>query len=165
MAAVSIYMYCIYFFGAPKNIYCFNRTISGCDGGNRTRIIALNTWRSSHWATTVTLVSYNRAVYMGRLLIFHWLVSNGGGSGVWSSASSSTGRFLLLLLDSAFLLQHLELFLVPLETGKGTKFNQLQSRKSWKTESDWSESEDKILKSGKIPSLPCYIYCTLPGCC
>ncbi len=44
-----------FFFGAPKkNIYCFNSTISGCDGGNRTRKIAVNTWRFSHWATTVT---------------------------------------------------------------------------------------------------------------
>ncbi len=27
------------FFGAPKNIYCFSSTISGYDGGNRTRNI------------------------------------------------------------------------------------------------------------------------------
>jgi hypothetical protein len=45
-------------FGAPKSFYCCNSTVSGCDGGNRTRNIAVYTWRFSTLSTTVTLI-YN----------------------------------------------------------------------------------------------------------
>jgi hypothetical protein len=43
-SSLSIFLFFLnFFFGAPKNIYCFNNTIYGCDGGNRTRNIAVNT--------------------------------------------------------------------------------------------------------------------------
>ncbi len=34
-----------FFVGAPKSIFYFIATVSGCDCGNRTRNIAVNTWR------------------------------------------------------------------------------------------------------------------------
>ncbi len=50
------------FFGAPKNTWCFyNITLSGCDGGDRTRNIALFTWSFSP-------LSYNRHRHRGFLL-------------------------------------------------------------------------------------------------
>jgi hypothetical protein len=33
-------MFFLFLFGAPMNIYCFNSTVSGCDGGDQTRNIA-----------------------------------------------------------------------------------------------------------------------------
>jgi hypothetical protein len=44
-----------FIFGAPRSISCFFCTLSGCDGGNRTRNIAL-----AYWATAITLLSYGR---------------------------------------------------------------------------------------------------------
>jgi hypothetical protein len=35
----------VVFFGAPKSISYFIATVSECDGGNRTRNIAVFTWR------------------------------------------------------------------------------------------------------------------------
>ncbi len=37
----------VLFFAVPKSIYCFYSTVSGCDGGKRTRNIAVYTWRFS----------------------------------------------------------------------------------------------------------------------
>jgi hypothetical protein len=44
------------FFGAPKNIFYFNFTVSGCDGGHRTR----NIHRSSKYIWRLSLLSYDR---------------------------------------------------------------------------------------------------------
>ncbi len=37
----------VFLFCAAKSIFCFLCTVSGCDGGNRTRNIAVYTWRFS----------------------------------------------------------------------------------------------------------------------
>ncbi len=43
----SLWSNFVEFFCAPKSILYFIYTLSGCDGGNRTRIIAVHTWRFS----------------------------------------------------------------------------------------------------------------------
>jgi hypothetical protein len=54
LLAMSRYILFFFFnFYAPKNIFCFNSTVSGCNGGNRIRYITLYTWRFSP-------LSYNR---------------------------------------------------------------------------------------------------------
>jgi hypothetical protein len=45
----------IFIFGAPNSIYCLTSTVSGRDGGNRTRNIAVYTWRFSTLSYIVTL--------------------------------------------------------------------------------------------------------------
>jgi hypothetical protein len=44
---------------SPMSIYCFHCTVSGCDGGNRTRNIAVYTWRLSTLSYNCHLLSYN----------------------------------------------------------------------------------------------------------
>jgi hypothetical protein len=42
---VYIFLFCRFFLGAPKSIYCCSSQVSGCDGGNRARNMAVYTWR------------------------------------------------------------------------------------------------------------------------
>jgi hypothetical protein len=44
---------------SPMSIYCFHCTVSGCDGGNRTRNIAVYTWCLSTLSYNRHLLSYN----------------------------------------------------------------------------------------------------------
>jgi hypothetical protein len=41
----NYFFFYFFFFGSPKSISYFIAIVSGCDGGNRTRNIAVNTWR------------------------------------------------------------------------------------------------------------------------
>jgi hypothetical protein len=54
------FSFLLLFFCAPKSIYCFNSTISGCDGGNRTRNVAVDTWCLSPLSYNRHPLSYNR---------------------------------------------------------------------------------------------------------